>query len=232
MSYKILKDDLKDKSSNTKTKKKSKKNKLMYLHIFLVILFFIFIFFYFSNFDDIKDFEFDFFKTKKQNVILIGKIENFTQNFVGDLTIFSTQFKLYTNSGKFFSKHEYINITNFKGKIKEINSSILIFGQAEKIKFGKNNLNLNNENFKLILEKKTIFDMFFKNINLKIIDGRIKIKNNLNFAYNLSQIYCKNFNATLSYNLNVYSFFGNLEELNFKTQNPNLSINYFSNQTN
>ena len=231
MSYEILKDDVKHKSSSggskgDKKKKNFLKDKLkikpMYIHIIVIIIVLILLGIYiFNNFD----FKFKDSKDGEELTTIVGKLKQFNETYRGNLNIYSSEFMLKTPSGKFNAESKDIAIKNFSGNILHKNHSIILDGIADKIEFGANQLNLDGGSFVLNSTKKTTMDLYFNNLNLNYEKGRIKLNDDLNYQFANSTIMLQNYNFSFSYD-GTFSFQGKTGNFKLLTSNPHITISY------
>jgi len=230
MGYEILKDDL----GELKSSKKSKTNKVaklkgifnvnpMYIHIALILIIICLLFLYF-----VKDLQIGVDDIKKQEMItLIGDLEEFNQNYSGNLKIETNNFKLETPSGEFDGLEVVMNIENFSGLLYlDSNNTIRLDGIAKRIQYGKNKINLDGSNFKFSSNKKITMDLYFNNISLDFNTGKVKVGEGFNYDFEKSNIKLSDFNNTFSYD-GTFLFTGYANKLVLESQNPKFIINYF-----
>lgn len=226
MGYEVVSDDLYDKGKNHDKKSPKKDSKgtkkvsfnPLYIHItILVIILIAVILYFFSNFS------FNFSNNEIENINIVGDLDKFNKSYQGDIELYSKQFILETNIGKFDEGSKYFKILGFSGIItKSDNFSIIIKGVAEKIEYGKSVLTLNGKSFKLESFKKTNINLYFKELELNFKEGRIKVGNSLNYEFENSSIILNNYNTTLNYD-GMFSFSGPTDK--FILKNPTLSKN-------
>lgn len=223
-----MSDELYDKSESSKKKdsKKGSKNKIqinpIYIHIGLILLIILLLFYFFSDFS----FNFSNNDEKIQIITLVGNLKQFNKTYSGDLDIYSKQFILQTTNAKYNENSKDIKIKGFNGTIAlSDNMSLILKGVAEKIEYGKNNIEIKGTKFEFESFKKTSINLLFKELNLNFEDGRIKVGEDLNYEFENSSINLNNYNATLSYD-GMFSFSGPLETFNLKNLNNNIQISY------
>jgi hypothetical protein len=237
MSYEILSDDIKHKSSSKsyggssgggskKKKPSSLKDKFkfnpMYIHLAVIIIIIILLGIYVYN-----NFDFKFKDSKKENEIttIVGKLYEFNEGYNKSLIIESSKFQLTTPNGKFNGKSEEFQISNFSGQIVLQNKSIIFVGIADQIIFGNNELNLNGNRFILNSTEKTSTNLYFNHLSLNYETGRIKLNDNLNYEFTNSSIMLDNYNFSFNYD-GTFSFQGEVNNFKLITTNPDLAISY------
>lgn len=193
-----------------------------FIHLTLVIIILLVFFFYLTP-DSKTNLD------KTQEVQFVGELENFNISHKGNLELYSTEFTLETPNAKFDEGAKNFQIENFTGTIHHFNKTIITQGTAKSIQFGKNSLNLNNENFKLTSKKKTTVDIYFQNLTLTFKEGRIKVSDILNYELDNSTINLKNFNTSITYD-GTYSINGEIEKFDIQTQKQGITISYNQNE--
>jgi len=218
MSYEILTDELyEDSKKDKKIKKKDKKINInpIFIHIGLILIVGFFLFYYFLPFDSKIE-------NKLGNIVLVGNLESFNKTYNGNLEFYSKEFTLETKDILKGNSKDFI-IENFSGNIYLENKSIVFDGTANKIKYDNNNINLNSNNFKLTSNKKTNFKLILNQLNLKIIDGKLKVDSSLNYNFKNSTMEINNINASINYD-GVFSISGNTKKFNLKSEEDKLNI--------
>jgi hypothetical protein len=234
MPYDILSDNLmnddtpsrgrrpKVKSNNNKNNNDGFKFKPFYLHLAVIVILLGTLFFFFMS-----DFSFDFTDDKKGDVTISGDLIKFDQFYAGDLELYSAKFTIETETGTFDDISKNIEIQGFDGEIKfdEKNSSILITGIANKIKYGKNDIKVNGGYFELVSVKKTTFQMYFNNISLNYNKGNIKLDDTFNFEFDNTTIDFEKFNLSLTYD-GSFLISGKPGSFDLNSPKQNLAISY------
>lgn len=233
MAYKVMSDELYEKSSDSSKKgpKKDSKKKIninpLYIHIGILVIILLSLILFFSS-----SISFDFSKDEVEIVTLVGNLEQFNKTYQGNISIYSKQSILETTNAKIDESSKDFYIDGFVGTISLAdNISMVIEGVAQKIDYGKNTLNLKGSHFKLQSFKKTNVALLFENLDLKFIDGRIKVADALNYEFENSTIILNNYNTTLSYD-GMFSFSGPVDGFTLKNSNSNnIQITYEAPQT-
>jgi len=219
MGYDILNNELYEGHKNNKKSKKKEKKYIkinpLYIHLGLIIIILLFLFYYFLPFDSTKEKELG-------NILLVGELENFNKSYNGDLNFYSGVFTLKTNDVLKGKGQDFI-IENFSGQIYLKNKSIIFEGIAKKIDYNNNNINLDFKKFKLISEKKTNFNAFFKNLNLNMTEGKLKIDKSLSYSFQNGLIKISDINASINYD-GTFSISGNSPKFNFKSDKQKTEI--------
>lgn len=229
MGYEILSDDLLDSGNqapgpqpNGKIKRFLKKINPFHLNILFIIIILGGIGYYL-----ISDFDFDFnFGTNETGIItLSGKFDKFSKEYSGNLTLYSGKFSIETETGKFDGEKQTITLENFSGYINQTNNSLTFIGTANKIKFGRNEINTNDGNLKLTSSGKTQTDLFLENIYFKKLQGNVKLDSTLNYGFESSSINLTNFQTTMTFD-GSYTFVGKAETFEISSIENNLKIIY------
>lgn len=233
MGYEILADDLfddnkkkkpkKDKTSS-KSEKGSKKIDInpLYIHIGIILVILLLLFFLFSDSINFT------FKTddKKDIIVLVGDLNSFNKNYSGDLEIYVSNSELRTVNSVLELKSTDLEIKNFQGNVYlDKNKSIILDGNADKIIYGKNILNLENSKFQLTSYDKTNAKLYFDILDLDFKEGMIKLNEKLNYEFLNSSISLKNYNMSFNYD-GTFTFSGESSEFTLDTKNPNLIVTY------
>lgn len=220
MPYDILSDDLIDNPRNDQGRRITIPPFVLHLAIILLLVVIIFIFF-------MADFSFINKEAGlvKKELSFVGELENFSVDYFGNLTIDTKGYTLTTQNGKFDGNNQEFHLEGFLGRIEMTNRSIEVVGVAQKIKFAKNELNLDGTEFTLISKKRSALDMVFDEIDLNFIEGRFKLESDLNYEFNNVTITVKGFNTSVVYD-GTYSFRGTVENMELKGGNDNLFISY------
>lgn len=235
MGYEVLNEEMYENSSSSPSKRRkthtsvssddeSKKKGLnpIYLHVTIIILIVLGLFFYFS-----EEISFDFKNEPKQTTVaLIGTLDNFTYNLnLKDLSLYSAEFTLEAQDSIFNGQRADFSIVNFSGVIYLSNDSIILEGTAQKLKYDGNQFQLKGKPFKLVSNKKTNTNLYFDNISLNFIEGRIKLDENLNYEFKNSSITLKNYNTSISYD-GTFSFTGHSKEFSLIAPEQHLNLIY------
>jgi len=158
---------------------------------------------------------------------MVGQLENFNLNYSGNLNLYSGEFFLKTKQGEFNSESLDIEIIDFNGSIFFENRSIVLEGNSNLINFGKNNIILAGEEFRLISIKKTNLDLYFDEVKLDFDEGVIKLGSQLNHEFENTSITLNNFNSSFAYD-GTFSITGICDNLILETSKPKLKIYYES----
>lgn len=247
MSYEILNKDIfsddepgkdskkKDKIKYTKSdndnldldkddKKKFKfEFKQFYLNLFIILVIVILIILFFTTNMS------SYFNTKNNDnsktLVLVGDLSEFNKTINGNLSIYSSEFELKYPNSVLNDQSKDIFIENYSGQVYLENKSIIFDGMANKIGFGKNNLNLNYNKFKLTSKVKTTLNFKIPIMNLKFENGRIIFDEVLNYEFLNSSILLNNFNTSMTYD-GTFSFSGTTDEFTLNSSKDNLVVNY------
>lgn len=236
MGYEILSSDILDDGEDIKKKPRVKRQnrtsqnnedtsnsswfKPIYLHIAIILIILaVAVYFLMTTFSSNSDMD------SNEVLTLIGNVDNFKYNFSNNFTITSQQFTIESKNGNFDDLSKEINIENFKGSSQVINKSIIFIGTAKSISYGKNKINLDNSEFKLISNKKTQFNVVLNNITLQMSDSIAKLDGVLNYEFENSSIQVNNFNSTIVYD-GVFSFSGLVDEFLINSPENHLEIKY------
>ncbi len=233
MPYDILSDDLtSDDDSSPRKRPRVKANnkksndgitiKPFYIHLAIIVILLIVLFFFFMS-----DFSFNFTDEKKGDVTLSGDLVKFDEFYTGDLLLYSAKFTIETETGTFDDVSKNIEIIGFDGEIEfdEKNTSIIITGVADKIKYGNNDIKINNKTFELVSIKKTTFQMYFDNITLNYNKGNIKLDDTFNFEFDNTTIDFEDFNLSLTYD-GSFLISGKPKAFDLNSPKQNLAISY------
>jgi hypothetical protein len=226
MSYEILNDDLfKDDDTSSKPSPKKKKGfkfEGIYIHFIILVLILIPVFLYFNgNFDN-------FFNNPNSNyfeVTLVGEVNNLSINYNGSLFIEAKKSSITTEGVSYYGENEEYNITNFNGLIYLRNKSLIFYGTAKNITFGKNKLILNDKNFKLNTSVKVEFNLNLSKINYEFKDGKLIIADKLNYNFDNSSVYLENFSTRVSYD-GIFTFTGYPMYLKLSSLNNHLNVDF------
>lgn len=156
-------------------------------------------------------------------VTLAGDLQNFSRDYNGNLSIYSSQFTLETSTGTFDDTSKDINIENFNGKIYLTNTTMVLEGTGKKITYGKNTIKLTTEPFKLISPKKTSIDFEFTTLDLTFETGNLKLDKTFNYDFENSTLSFTNFNVTMTYDT-TFTFFGVAQSFKINSPNDKLQI--------
>ena len=234
MTYEILSDEVKEKnnkSSNSKKNffgKKGPKKKFfkkgidkklafkihLTIIILLILLVGIFLVMYFIN-------------NGYHEVELEGEVEEFKQDFNGNLVVESSSFSINTDTGNFDGSNEVINLENSSGNVELKDNKFVFSGNAESINYGGNTITLDNENFELISEDKTKFEKGFDELNLTLSHGELKLGGDrLKHSFTKSDLYAKDFDTEIIFS-DKLSFKGDVEQLYVDSkEEENIIIHY------
>jgi hypothetical protein len=189
------------------------------IHISILLLLVLIIYFFFiSDFSIAEDEEIS-------SLVLIGDVVNFSKDYSGNMEIYSAYYSLKTRNGEFDGENIDMSISNFSGIIYVVNESLVFEGTSPEVRFGKNKLNLRNEQFSLKSTGKTTFDVDLEYLNLKFNEGRIKFAEELNNDFKNSSISIKKYNTTITYD-GTFSFNGGAESFDLTNPDRNLRILY------
>lgn len=230
MSYEILRDDLGDEKSNHKKKERIKmgneKNvitiKPMYIHIALILIIIGLLAMYF-----LKDVDFGSETlSKKELVTLIGDLKKFDENYSGNITASLSDFQLIIPTGKLDVKSSDLKISDFNGRIYELNDTVIVLeGVADEITYGSNEISLKGQTFKIMSTKKTKLDLEFETLFLEFETGRVKVDENFNYDFSNTNVTLSN--STMSFNFDgTYLLSGFTDSFVLNSNSPNLNIAY------
>lgn len=236
MGYEVLSDDIYEGSSNSPPQKRRKSHSSassdesskkfsinpIYLHVGIIVIIVLGLFFYFS-----EDISFDFKNEEKLTTVsLIGTLENFSYNFnLVDLNLYSAEFILEAQESEFSGKSADFIISNFTGVMYLKNDSMILEGTAQKLRYDGNVFQLKGKNFKLISTKKTNTNVYFENVTLNFVNGRIKLDESLNYEFKNSSIILKQYNSSISYD-GTFSFTGHSKEFSLLAPKQHINILY------
>ncbi len=231
MGYDVLSDDLYEDSPAKKKPRRaaarssgqedSEGFNYKYIHIAVVVLLLLLLLFFL-----LKNITFSFNGEEPiEKISIIGDLNTFDKKYVGDLSLYSSEFFLKTPDGNFNSQATQIDISNFSGNIFLENRSIMVKGTGNEINYGNNVVKLNGRDFTLRSVKKTKLNLYFENISLDMGEGLIKISDQLNHEFENATIDIKNFNSSFTYD-GTFSIAGECKELKLKTTKPKLTIVY------
>lgn len=190
----------------------------LFLHIAILLLLILIIYFFF-----ITDFSND--EKPLSTLVLIGDVSNFSKEYFGQLEVYSAYYTLKTSNGIFDGENKDFSIENFSGIIYTENESIIFKGTSPKVTFGKNELNLRNDEFLLRSTSKTTFSINVDELNLHFIEGRIKFAEELNNDFSNSTIEIINYNTSITYD-GTFSFKGVGQSFDLNNPTRELRILY------
>lgn len=225
MSLKLSELSLNKKGEFSRTKRKHRFNPVIF-HLLVILLIIYGIYYFFSS-----DFEIDM-GTPDENgqILLVGELEDFYQEYNGNLKIKTGEFILETQTSKIEEKSKEFEIKNFKGSFFLENDELIFYGTAGVIKYDKNELKLApQEKFELKTLDKTSFELYFNNLTLYFNEGRVKIDDTLNYEFRNSTIQLGDSNLTISYD-GKFSFAGTSKKFDLTSPKQNLKIIFESEQ--
>jgi len=230
MGYEILSNDLlhtndkPDKKRPGFLKRILRKINPFHIHLGLIIILGLSIFLVFMS-----DFNFDFgfnFQDNETGVLtLSGEFASFSQNYTGNLSVYSSKFTIETQTGKFDGESKTIFLENFSGYIKQTNKSLIFDGTSNKIEFGNNHINTNDGRMKIISTGKTQTDLLLEKVYFPNLDGNAKLDSTLNYGFDNSSINITKFKVKMTYD-GSYTFSGKAEKFAISSNNHNLKIIY------
>ncbi len=191
----------------------------LFLHIAILLLLILIIYFFFISDFSGEDQE------EISTLVLIGDVTNFSKEHNGDLEVYSAYYNLKTQNGIFDGENRDFLIENFSGIVYVENESMYFRGTSPKVTFGKNELNLKNDEFTLKSTTKTTFSFFVESLNLHFNEGRIKFAEELNNDFTNSTIEITNYNTSVTYD-GTFSFKGVSESFDLKNPTRKLNIQY------
>lgn len=204
MAYEILNNDLFE-DSDKRDKRKDKMPKLrdepdsdpskipIAIHIILIVVVLIVIGYFVITFFDGDNMSAD------KELKILGGIDSFEYNYVGNLKLKANKFEIESVSGKFSDVNKEILIANFTGMISLMNKTIIVKGNSNGINYGGNSLNLKGEEFTLTSQNKVEFSMFFDNLSLSMSDAEIRLADTLSYRFKEADIELFGFNSTIIY---------------------------------
>jgi hypothetical protein len=238
MGYEILTDDVVDNGDKTPPPRKRRvalapvnarvlrpaptvtNSKLLIINIFIILILILGAYLFFTGFFESGEDE-----VQKEPIEVIGKLKNLSQYYNGDLTVSGNMFLLSTSLGDFTEGVDEFELIGFNGTFIYENRSLVVLGTADKIIHGKNNLNINGEEFKLELKRNFETSLFLDESQFHFDNGKLIFNRQLKYDFDNASIGFKNFSATIAYD-GKFSVFGTADEFSINTPKNNLMLLY------
>lgn len=205
--------------SNSKKHKKKRKITPFIIHGgFLLLLVLVVLLFFFLDFSLFGDSE------QRPELTVLGKQENFSLPYQGDLDVETSKYNLETNSGNFDGSNSGFLIKDFNGTIEKIGDDLVFSGRATNISFGSNTIRLDNSQFSLNSSKKTTVSLNLDSLSMDLNKGIVKFGSRLSYDFDTASIMMSKANTTMSYD-GTFSFTSFVEHFSVDTP-ENLQISY------
>ena len=199
MSYEVINDDFfeEKKPKNKKHKNKDLKIITVFKSISILILISVFVIFLFIYLNSQP--------SDNSKIYLVSNIDEFFQNYNGDLNMEVNGFRIEFDGKTFNSDSKTLSLQNFSGSILLNQNTFTISGKTNNINFADNSFKTSkDETFILDIEKPISFDFRGEDLNLNLKSGKIAIENKLEYEYD-------NINVTLKSYIGSFEIGENLE---------------------